>query len=183
MLKLITILIVNLAIHADAIGQLYQGKKGHVKFFSDAPLEDIEAISSETISALNMATGEIAVLIPIKSFVFDKALMQEHFNQTYLESDKFPESTFVGKLDEKISDDAAKDKPLNVFGKLTVHGVTREAKIQVALKLSADGFLNASGKFMIKLADHKIKIPKLVFKNIAEVVEVTFDLKLKRTEQ
>ena len=162
--------------------QTYKGKNGKVKFFSEAPLENIEAVSNEANSVFKATTGEVAVLIPIRSFVFDKTLMRDHFNETYMESNKYPEATFVGKLEGGIPENVAEDKVVTVSGKLNLHGIIQEQNIQVILKTDANGFLNVTGKFRIRLIDHKIKIPRIVFKNIAETVEVSFELKLKQIE-
>ena len=114
--------------------------------------------------------------------MFDKTLMRDHFNETYMESNKYPEATFVGKLEGGIPENVAVDKVVTVSGKLNLHGIIQEQNIQVTLKTDANGFLNVTGKFRIRLIDHKIKIPRIVFKNIAETVEVSFELKLKQTE-
>jgi len=180
--KLITILVAGFVVCAPAFCQVYKGKNGKVKFFSEAPLENIEAVSNEANSVFKATTGAVAVLIPIRSFVFDKTLMRDHFNETYMESNKYPEATFVGKLEGGIPENVAEDKVVTVSGKLNLHGIIQEQNIQVTLKTDANGFLNVTGKFRIRLIDHKIKIPRIVFKNIAETVEVSFELKLKQIE-
>ncbi len=183
MIKIIVTLCISIVVITFTHGQTYRGKNGKVKFFSDAPLEDIEAVSNETNSVFKPSTGEVAVLIPIKSFKFDKALMREHFNQTYLESDKYPEATFIGKLKDKIDENTPIDKVVMISGKISIHGVVKDRNIQVTLKSGANGLLTASGKFMITLTDHKIKVPRLVFQNIAEVIEVSFELNLSQMDQ
>lgn len=155
---------------------LYKSKNGKVKFFSEAPLENIEATSEQATSILNAATGEVAFTIPIKSFGFEKSLMQEHFNENYMESDKFPQATFSGKLEGKIDLQSTSEQNLTVKGKLTIHGITQERSIPVTLKVEKDGIAGFS-KFKVKVADHKIEIPSLVFQNIAEIIEVTLQVK------
>ncbi|HEX5170820.1 MAG TPA: YceI family protein, partial [Cyclobacteriaceae bacterium] len=174
------ILIATIALSLNVAGQnLYKGENGKVRFYSDALLEDIEATTKKVTSVLNYTSGEVAVLIPIRSFVFDKSLMQEHFNENYLESDKFPEASFKGRLTEKFSFVPGETRQVNVSGELLIHGVSIHRDIPVSLAANQDGTLSATGKFDVKVADHKVKIPTLVFQNIAEVVEVSFELTLK----
>jgi len=177
-------LIISLAIALNCLGQgPFKGINGKARFFSDGLLEDIEAETNNVSSVYNSASSEVAVLIPIKSFSFDKALMQEHFNENYLESDKFPDATFIGKVADIQTLKPGEEQIANVTGQLTIHGVSKPRQLQVTLKLNSDGSLSASGKFNVKIEDHKIKVPTLVFQNIAEEVEVTFDLRLKQIIQ
>jgi len=164
-----------------ASAQLYKGDKSKVRFFSDAVLEDIEAVTSKAGAVLNATSGEVAVVIPIKSFEFTKSLMREHFNDNYMESDKFPLATFKGKISEPLPREIKKEQMFNIVGTLNIHGVTQERTILLVLKPGPSGAILASGKFLVKLEDHKVKIPTLVFQNIAEVVEVSFELTLNET--
>lgn len=157
----------------------YKGKDGRIRFFSVAPLENIEAENEMASSVFDELNNKVAVLIPIKSFVFKKTLMQEHFNENYLESDKYPNATFIGKV---VGVKSFKEMPmqtLDISGTLTIHGVSRERDIKTTLTLNSDGTLSAKGSFKVKLEDHNIKIPRLLFQNIAETIDVTFDLQLK----
>jgi len=181
-MKRIDLLISFLTLASVASGQgFYKGENGTMRFFSSAPLEDIEAESRKVTSALNAATGEVAVLISINSFVFDKSLMQEHFNENYLESDKYPAASFTGKIPGHLSLNTGETRSVKVSGNLTIHNVTMARDIQVTLEMNSDGSLSASGNFKVNLEDHKVKIPQLLFQNIAEEVEVSFELKLKRS--
>lgn len=157
---------------------IYKAKDGNIRFFSDAPLEDIEANSKKGTAAFNSQTGEVAALIPIKSFVFENALMQEHFNENYLESDKFPNASFKGKIPESTIPEPGSSKMINVEGDLTIHGVTKKRTLPLTLKYAADGSIKAIAKWTVLLADHNIKIPQLVFQNIAEEVEISIDFNL-----
>ncbi|WP_346317405.1 YceI family protein [Chitinophaga sp. YIM B06452] len=144
------------------------------RFYSSAPLEDIEAKTTQGVSAINTNTKAIYFKVPINTFQFKKKLMQEHFNENYLESDKYPHAEFKGKVLE--NPDLTKDGvyPVTVEGSLQIHGVTKTYKEQGTLTVQ-NGKLSASAKFNVRVADHKIKIPSLVVKNIAEVVEVTVE--------
>ena len=152
--------------------QIFMGKTCEISFFSDGPIEDITAKNTTAKPILNTNTNDIAVKITIKGFVFEKALMQEHFNEKYMESDKYPYSTFTGKIQDTI--DYKKDGSYKVIvkGKLTMHGVEQERTIPGTLTVKG-GEISFESKFMVALKDHKIEIPTLVAQNLAEIVEVT----------
>jgi polyisoprenoid-binding protein YceI len=162
---------------ADA--QKFLTKTGHIKFYSDSPLEKIEAHNRQVNSAFDAATGDFVFKVLIKSFEFEKALMQEHFNENYLESDKFPNATFVGKIVNIKDLNIGKDGLYNVMveGKLTIHGVTQQVKEKGTFEMKS-GKISGKAKFNILLADYKIKIPGAVTNNISKSIEITVDLVL-----
>jgi len=163
------VLVLPLALMA----QQFSAKESKISFFSEAPLENIEAVSTNASrSILDVGKGQIAVSMPIKSFVFPNSLMQEHFNESYLESDKFPTSTFAGTIVEPIRLKTGERLMYTVRGKLTLHGVTREMETKAILQLNADGTYTGTSKLRVKLADYNIKIPSIVVKNIAEEIDV-----------
>jgi len=143
-----------------------------LSFFSSTPMEDIDAISSKGVSAINVKTGEVYFKVAVNTFKFRKQLMEEHFNENYMESEKYPYAIFKGKL--VSPPDLHKDGTYEVAvdGTLSLHGVDK-AYHEKATIVVKDGKPAANAKFNVKLADHHIKIPTLVIKNIAEVVEVT----------
>ncbi|CAL1521582.1 YceI family protein [Chitinophaga sp. MM2321] len=143
-----------------------------LSFFSAAPLEDIEARTDKGVSAINIKTKAIYFKVPISSFQFKKKLMQEHFNENYLESDKYPFAEFKGKINDEI--DFSKDGTYNVTveGTLNMHGVDKVYREKGTITVQG-GNIAATSKFNIHIADHQISIPKLVIRNIAEVVDVT----------
>src|SRR5688500_15365572 len=108
-------------------GQVLTTRTGHISFYSSAKLEDIEAHNYQVSSSLNTETGDMAYVVMIKSFQFKKALMQEHFNENYMESDKYPKSTFKGKITDLSKVNFNKDGTYNVKvqGDLFIHGVTK----------------------------------------------------------
>lgn len=165
----------------QSYAQKYLTKNGHIKFFSSAPLENIEAHNRQVNAALDVSTGEFVFRVLIKSFEFEKALMQEHFNENYMESHKFPNATFTGKVINIKEIDLAKDGtyPVEVEGKLTIHGVTKDIKEKGTFTIK-DGVIHGFSKFYVRVADYDIKIPKAVVNNIAEVIEVTVDVKLEK---
>lgn len=142
-----------------------------VSFYSEAPIEDIEAINTHVTSLFEPATGHIAFSIPMRSFEFPKKLMQEHFNDKYLETDKYPNAFFTGSI---VTYSADSDGPQQVVasGKLTIHGVTRDVEIPgTAQRIPGGVSMNAT--FMVRLEDYKIEIPQLLWQNIAEEVKVS----------
>lgn len=150
---------------------LYTCKNAKVSLYSSAPIEDIKATSNTGTSVYNAATGDLAFAVPIRSFQFEKSLMQEHFNDDYMESDKFPKATFKGKINEHP--DLTKDGsyPVTATGDFQVHGVTQTRTINGNLKVSG-GVITMTSEFMVKCADHHIDIPKIVFHNIAESIKI-----------
>lgn len=152
---------------------LYIAKDAKVSFFSKAPLEDIDAASEKATSLINIKTKQIVSKVAMKSFVFKKPLMQEHFNENYMESEKFPFGKFDGKILEDI--DFSKDGtyPATVEGMLDIHGVIKPRTIKGTITIEG-GKIKVSTEFQVKVADHNIEIPKLVIENIAEVIDAKF---------
>lgn len=151
----------------------YLTKTGVVTFFSSAPIEDIEARNEQVAAVLDFGTGQLAFAVPIKGFLFKRSLMREHFNENYLESDKYPKATFSGHL---VGFDAATlatagPHPVQVAGDLTIHGVTRPVQVPATVELKG-GQLLAEATFPVTTADYGIRIPLLVRSNIAKTVRV-----------
>ena len=164
--------------HLEA--QKYRSNSYTIHFYSSAPVEDIEATNLDGQSALDISTNEIVFSIPIKSFTFEKSLMQEHFNENYLESDKYPKSTFRGNI---LGLDVTKKswQDVKVKGMLSIHGVENDISYEGKIIIE-DGTVKIESKFQIKLVDYKIKIPKVVFYNIAEIIDVTVKFEYEKTE-
>lgn len=172
-MKRIFIIAAFLASAATAVGQdVMSCRNVRLRFFSSAPLENIEATTNKGVSAINPASRTIYFKVPIISFQFKKKLMQEHFNENYLESDKYPYAEFKGKIlgDKDLTKEGI--WAVDVEGDLQIHGVTKSYRVSGTITVSG-GKTTAEAKFNVRVADHNIKIPSLVVKNIAEVVEVT----------
>ncbi len=154
--------------------QKYQIEKGTISFFSDAALEDIAAENKNVSSLFNSATLEVVFSVPIAAFRFEKSLMQQHFNEKYMETEKYPTATFQGKI---MGYNAAvlNQQQVTAKGKLTIHGVTREIEVNGTIE-KKDEKLILKSKFVVKLQDYQIAIPQLLWQNIAEQVEVEVDL-------
>lgn len=152
----------------------YLTREGHIKFFSSAPLEDIEANNYKALSIVDLSKGEIAVNLLIKAFEFEKKLMQEHFNENYMESGKYPKSTFKGSFEVPADLKAMKDGSyeVDVTGEMTIHGVKQNVNSKATLTV-AGGSLSGKVVLNLKVDDYKIKIPKVVVRNIAQDIEVT----------
>lgn len=151
----------------------YMTKAGRVSFFSSSIIEDIEAKNQQTAAVIDLAAGQLAFSLPIKGFVFKRTLMQEHFNENYMESDKFPKATFTGKfvgLDAAVLSTPGSHN-VQVEGDLTLHGVTHHIATPGTLELKG-GQLMALAFFTVAPADYNIEIPLLVRENIAKIVSV-----------
>lgn len=153
----------------------YMTKTGEVTFFSSAPLEDIKAKNDKVQSVIDLDSKTIVISMLIENFEFKKSLMQEHFNENYLESEKYPKSIFKGSF--KTSEDLTKNGSyeVDVIGEMTIHGVTNPLQTKGTLTID-DSKVSAATIFNVRIADYDVKIPKMVFKNIAEVVEVKANL-------
>ena len=150
---------------------VYLATGGTCSFFSTTPVEDIDAHSTSMSAVLNTQTKELLFKVPMSTFKFKKALMQEHFNEKYVESDQFPYGIFKGKINEEV--DFTKDGTTEVTatGTMNIHGIEQPMTEKGLLIIKA-GKITISTDFKIKLKDYRIQIPKIVVSNIAEVVDV-----------
>lgn len=174
--KLIFLLVLTVGF-VQLKAQIYMGKTSEIVFFSKGPIEDITAKNNTARPILNTATNEVAVKVTIKGFEFEKKLMEEHFNEKYMESDKYPYAIFSGKINEAIDFKKEGIYKITVTGKLTIHGVEKERTIEGTLTIKG-AEIAFDSKFNVALKDHKIEIPTLVAQNIAEVVDVTIKTSL-----
>lgn len=150
---------------------IYTTESSEISFFSSTPVEDIEAVNESATSLLNIAKNDIVFRVPIAGFQFEKPLMQEHFNENYMETEKYPYANFKGKLSDTL--DLSKDTIYNITatGVMTIHGVDRAETYEGVIE-TKDGKATLKCEFKVKLQDHKIKVPKVVFANIAEEIDV-----------
>jgi polyisoprenoid-binding protein YceI len=170
-------LIVSLLISTLGVAQTkYMTRTGHISFLSDAPKEKIEAQNYQ-VSSILTSTGEIVFKVPVKSFEFKQALMQDHFNENYMESDKFPQASFKGKILNMDKIDLKKDgkQTVDVEGDLTIHGVTKKISTKATLEIKGDK-ITASTTFPVTLKDFNIVIPNMAKEKLAETVQVKADL-------
>jgi len=147
---------------------------GEITFYSYALIEDITAKSNQVNSIYNSVSGEIAFMIPIRSFHFAKSLMQEHFNEKYMESDKYPHATFKGTVNEKIDISKPGIYHVTAKGNLAIHGIEKEVNETGEMEVGKND-ITIKSRFFVALADYNIVKPKLVFNNIADTIEVNIN--------
>ena len=167
------ILIAALAVLNLFQDKVLTSKSGAVSFYSEAPLEKIEARNKKLLVNYHPITGEIEATVLMKGFEFRKALMQEHFNESYLETDKYPKASFKGHIDKKnISIAENGSFAVSASGSLTIHGVTNTVTIPGTIAV-ANGEVSLNASFDILLSDYKIKIPAVVRNNIGKSVRIS----------
>lgn len=182
-MKIVKLLIL-FVITLSSFSQQYITRDGITEFDgSKAAFEPIKAKNNSSISIIDIENGGIAALIYIKDFNFRLGLMQEHFNENYLESNKFPKSTFEGDIKDfdfnKLTNDF---KNYYIQGKLTIKGVTQIVNTEAQLRL-IDEKLELKCNFNILLSDFKIKIPRVVFKKIDEKVKINLNFKYEKNNK
>jgi len=152
-------------------------KTGNITFHSSAALEKIEATNNKVLSVWIPADGKIEFSVLMKGFEFEKALMQEHFNDDYVESDKYPKTTFKGTVEGSKNISLATDGnyPVKVNGSLTMHGVTRQISTPATIKVK-NGVASATASFTLLLADYNIKIPSIVADNVSKQILVVVNI-------
>lgn len=171
-------LLLILSLTVDAQGKFYT-KSGKISFFSSTPLEDITALNKNVVTLLDTKTGDLQFAALMKGFEFKKALMQEHFNSDYVESNKFPKAEFKGQIinNSEINYTTNGTYTAKVKGKLTVHGVTKDIETTGTVVVK-DGKLTLGSSFNVLVADYNITIEKLYRDNISKSIKVTVDCAL-----
>ena len=155
---------------------------GTVSFRSEAPLELIEAESDDLRGVLSVENQNFAFTLPINSFEgFNSPLQQEHFNENYMESDRYKEANFTGSIIDAIDINEYGTSDVRVKGKFKIHGVENTHIISIKLTNEADK-LSADGSFDIKLEDYNISIPRIVNKKIAEIIKVDVHVEFKKAQ-
>ena len=178
--KHIILTLICLVASQAATAQVYLTRNGTIRFFSEAPLENIEAVNRQVMSALNTETGEFVFRLPVRSFAFEKALMQEHFNDNFMESHNFPNASFQGMIEEGGSIDfsARGSHDVVVAGELTIKDVTKSISEPGTLTIK-DGMIEGKAVFIIRPEDYNISIPRRYVRNIASEIEVFVDVTLR----
>lgn len=151
--------------------EIYKATEVSTAFFSSAPIEDIAAHSESGVSLWNTRNGELNFKVNIRSFKFEKGKMQEHFNENFMESHKYPIATFKGKILQQPDLSKEGEYRLRLLGTLQIHGVEQKREISATVTV-LENTLELHSEFNVAVADHDIEIPKLLFRNIAEVVRV-----------
>lgn len=163
-----------------ASAQKFMTRTGHISFYSNAPVEKIEAHHYQCSSLINMADSSIVFQVLIKGFEFENARMQEHFNENYLESDKYPRAVFKGKILNLSKDQLSKDGiyPAEVEGEMEIHGVKKMIKATGTIEKKGDVIV-VKADFPVTLKDYNITIPSSVTGKIAETVDIKVDMELR----
>ena len=170
-------LALTLAVSASA--QKLTSKDTYVHLNASTPVEDIDAVLTNAVGILNTETNEAVWQLQIQSFTFKRALMQEHFNENYMESETYPKAILKAKIE------GVKDwkKPATykggIKGSMEIHGVAKDMSIPVTITVNKDGSVTIESEFSVRTADHNIKIPTMVVSKVAEVVKVTVKSTLK----
>ncbi|RQO31897.1 YceI family protein [Taibaiella sp. KBW10] len=154
--------------------QKFFTNKGTTQFYSSTPVEDIKATNKQTSALLNTDDKSLVCVMENTKFIFPKSLMQEHFNENYMESTKYPKSTFTGTYDQKIDASVNGKYNVTVSGKLSIHGVLKSVSMPATIEVK-NGQIIGHCVFKVKTKDYNIKIPTLVVAKVAEDIQVTID--------
>jgi len=178
--RIIIILFLAVCFSREGICQNYMTKTGFIGFYSKTPLEDIKAENNQVYAVLDPANHHIAFALLLKGFIFPKELMQEHFNENYVESDKYPKATFSGACSGDM--DLAKEGTYQVVikGTLSLHGVTQPLETTAQLEVKSGQILGTSS-FRLKPEDFQIQIPGVVRDKIAKEINVRVQITWMRT--
>ena len=174
-MKKILLIAVLVATSYCGFAQKLLTKNGEITFDATVAgsVDEVKATNKTVSSILDKSTGDFVVQALIKSFKFKVALMEEHFNENYMESDKLPKTTFKGK----IISYSGKPGTYDVEGDLTIHGVAKKVKTKVTVAGEGNA-VTVTGSFNVKLADYKLEVPALAKKTLAENAKISFKLSL-----
>lgn len=176
-MKKLLIIALSLLFGEALVAQKMMTRDGEIKFDASMPnLVEIAGTNKTASCILDATTGDLATLALVKSFKFKSPLMEEHFNENYMESSKYPKATFKGKILNLGKIDKTKNS-YDAEGDLTIHGVTKKVKIKVSLVQNA-GKVNMTSNFTVKAKDYNVEIPNLVKENFAENIKVALNFDL-----
>jgi polyisoprenoid-binding protein YceI len=154
-------------------------KTGKISFYSKAPMEEIEGKNKTVTAVLDSKTGALQFAVQMKGFEFEKQLMQQHFNENYVESDKYPKAEFKGTVTNNSEIKYSKDGTYTakVKGKLTIHGVTKDVETTGTFKVNS-GKIDANSTFNVLMSDYKISIPSIVKEKVSNNIRIVVDCDL-----
>jgi polyisoprenoid-binding protein YceI len=161
--KLIYACLLTCTVFSAGAQDIFFTRTGKIEFHSGSSIEDIDGANNEVSSMLNIKTGDMAFTVLVKSFHFKRALMEEHFNENYMESEKFPKASFKGKIVTMpaINMAANGSYTIQTEGELTIHGVTKKISAPGKLTVSS-GKITGVSTFKIILSDYNVQIPGVV---------------------
>jgi hypothetical protein len=174
-MKKILISMVCLVFSTIAFSQKMITRSGEIKFDAtvSGALDSVIGTSNTVSSIFDKTTGDFVVQGLVKSFKFKSPLMEEHFNENYMESDKLPKTSFKGKV---VGYDG-KTGTYDVEGDLTIHGVTNKVKTKVTISNNG-GKLALAASFVVKLSDYKLDVPTMAKKTLSETAKILIKLEL-----
>jgi polyisoprenoid-binding protein YceI len=172
-MKFIYFFILTCAAYSAESQEIYFTRTGKIEFHSGSSIEDIDGVNNEVASMLNIKTGEMAFTVLVKSFHFKRALMEEHFNENYMESEKFPKASFKGKIVSLpvINMAANGSNNIQTEGELTIHGITKKITAPGKLTVSK-GKITGVSTFKIIISDYNIQIPGVVAEKFSKETEI-----------
>ncbi len=173
MKKIIAIVVIVMMSSSLTFAQKYFTKNGNVSFHSKTAMENIDAVNKKAVAVIDASTGAMEFAVLMKAFEFERALMQEHFNENYVESDTYPKGSFKGKITNSSSVNFTTDGsyPVTIAGKMSIHGVTNDVTAKGTIVV-AGGKINAISEFTILLADYNIEIPSVVKDKIQKSIKI-----------
>jgi polyisoprenoid-binding protein YceI len=177
-MKTILLTAFTLLVFRIAYGQgQFLTNEGVITFYSHTIIEDITAVNEKVAAVIDLERGGVAIIVLMNEFQFEKNLMQVHFNENYVESEKYPKATFSGRIPDfsNIDLQTPGTYEVQVEGEMTIHGITREISTKGSIEVKQKGII-ANTKFLLNPEDYGIKIPRVVRKNIAERMEITAKL-------
>jgi len=167
-MKLFALFFISLFLGTSISAQQFLTREGRLAFDASSPLEDIVAETKSATAVYDAASGEIGVQVLMTSFNFKRALMQEHFNENYVESEKYPKASFKGFYNDGLAN-----------GELTIHGVTKPVEVPAVLAEVADG-LEFKASFKVNLSDYNVSIPKAVSDKVDPYATITVNCRMKK---
>lgn len=182
-IRFFTLMLLLISISMTTTAQSkYFTRTGTVIFDAEGKLDDIEEIKAKNTAAtcvLDAATGQMEWSVTMNKFSFANSLMQRHFNENYVESEKYPKATFKGKINDlsKVNFDKDGTYPVGVSGIMNLHGVSKEVNVKGTVTVEK-GKISTSSSFEVLLKDYKIDIPTVVFMKVAESAKVTINATL-----
>jgi hypothetical protein len=176
-MKLIISALLCLAVVRPSIAysQLYTTRSGFIGFYSKTALEEIRGENNQLYAVIDAGKKNLAFAALLKGFIFPKELMQEHFNENYVESDKYPKATFSGAYTGDVALDKDGVYKVDVKGSLTLHNVTRTIETAATLEVKA-GHLLGLAEFKLKPEDFNISIPEIVRDKIDKEITVKVNI-------
>jgi len=171
-----------MALSCGASAQKLTSKDSYARINASTPVEDVDAVLNNGVGILNIENNEAVWQLQMQSFTFKRALMQEHFNESYMESEKYPKATLKAKI-EGVRDWT---KPATykgaLKGQMEIHGVKKDLSIPATITVNKDGSVTVESEFRVRTSDYGIKVPTLVVMKVAEVVTVTVKSTLKNAQ-